>query len=344
MRVVRRELFFHKPAKTSRDVMRSHDVRYIVLSDKSNTIFGIGECSPIWGLSPEVKENFAISLQEMESPFLQFSNFQSILNENPSIRFAIETACLDYKNGGKRQIFEDSTTGEIYINGLVWMNDIKSMFAEARSKIERGFDTIKFKVGALDFQQEIELLNRIRSEVSSHITIRLDANGAFTPLEALRKLDALSKFNIHSIEQPIKSGQLDALAHLVSVSPIQIALDEELISASDLAYKKQLLDKVNPHYIVLKPTLHGGLSGCDQWISLAEERNIGWWITSALESNIGLNAIAQWTAIKNPTLPQGLGTGELYSNNIPSPLQISSGQLWWSPEMKWDVSEIITGQ
>ncbi len=322
--------------------MMTHEVRYIILASKNHEICGIGECSPIWKLSPESPESFEEALDTLQKNSFDFDEFLAIQSDNPSIRFAIETACLDYLNGGKRRLFDRGAATEIKINGLVWMNDKDSMLKEAEEKIKQGFDTIKFKVGALNFSEELELLSVIRKNFGDDITIRLDANGAFNADDALKKLEALAVHQIHSIEQPIKPGQGKLFADIILNSSIPIALDEELIGMHELDEKKRLLDLLQPHYLVLKPTLHHGFSGCDEWIELAEVRKIGWWITSALESNIGLNAIAQWTAVKRTLLPQGLGTGGLYTNNIPSPMVIESGKLHWSDSSFWDESEILS--
>jgi len=266
---------------------------------------------------------------------------------NPSVRFALETALLDLNNGGDRQIFPSTQIKKIPINGLVWMNDMDAMLREAMEKIQAGYRCIKIKIGGIHFQDELDILRELRNSYSpSEVEIRLDANGAFRFEdgafrfeEALYKLEKLSEYTIHSIEQPIKAGQWKEMAELVIKSPIPIALDEELIPID--IDKEKLLDTVAPKFIVLKPTLHGGFAGCDEWIKLAEQRHIGWWATSALESNIGLNAIAQWVnTYKNP-LPQGLGTGKLYVNNIPSPIQVGSGYFWWDKTTDWQLETIL---
>lgn len=342
IRIVRRDLFFNKPARTSRDVLTKHEAHYFLLLSADRRLYGIGECSPIWGLSPENRESFSTVCKTLEKNKFSWEEFLSILDTNPSLRFAIETACLDYLSGGKRTIVPDYQTKEIPINGLVWMNDAEEMFREASEKIALGFTTIKLKVGAINFEQELNLLKKLRREFSNQIQIRLDANGAFSLKDALMKLELLSKFNIQSIEQPVKAGQGEEFAEIIKESPISIALDEELIGIMNRETKSALLDQLKPHYIILKPTLHQGLSGCEEWIQLAEQKGIGWWMTSALESSIGLNAIAQFVAAKNAKLPQGLGTGGLYQNNIPSPLKINEGKLYWSKNQTWDVSEILS--
>jgi len=206
------------------------------------------------------------------------------------------------------------------------------MEAQIREKLDQGFSCIKLKIGAIQFEEELELLKRIRKEYTSEtVTLRVDANGAFLPVNALEKLKRLSELDLHSIEQPIKAGQWTELAGLIEASPLPIALDEELIGVFSVAQKIQLLDTLKPPFLVLKPTLHGGMTGCSEWIDLAEERNIGWWTTSALESNIGLNAVAQWCATLNSQLHQGLGTGMLYSDNVAMPLRIEGEKLWFRP-------------
>ena len=335
-------LFFRKPAVTSRDVLRQRDVYFLIAHSEDHETIGIGECAPIWGLSQESKP-------EMERTI---SNWQSILNSPDqlaptlerisSLRFGLESAMRDLSSGGQMMPFEVDLTRKIPINGLVWMSDAESMLVECRSKVESGYTTIKFKVGALDFEDELRLLRKVRQEFSHlDLDIRLDANGAFTPSEAMEKLDALSNFRIHSIEQPLKAGSYKEMALLVEKSPIAIALDEELIGVHSPENKALLLDAIRPHYLVLKPTLHGSFTGCDEWIELAQERKIGWWATSALESNIGLNAIAQWLLTKKNDLPQGLGTGGLFTNNIESPWIAEAGMLRYDASLNWNLKPLL---
>ncbi len=337
----KRLLNFYRPAKTSRDVMQQRVVYYLLVYDNDLMKAGIGECSPIFGLSPETKDDFERTLMEI-AKFDSIEKIpQELLLHNPSIRFAVETAKADFANNGEREIFGRSNSNKIPINGLVWMNESKTMLDQAFEKIEAGFNCIKLKIGGLDFAQEIEILKIIRERYSSDLLeIRLDANGAFSPEEALDKLEQLSEFTIHSIEQPIKQGQWKVMQSLCMSSPIPVALDEELIPIG--IDKKQMLDQINPQYIILKPTLHGGFSGCDEWIKLAAERNIDWWATSALESNIGLNAIAQWVSTYDNPLPQGLGTGKLYVDNIPSPLMSGNGYFWWDETLPWQVESLLS--
>jgi L-alanine-DL-glutamate epimerase-like enolase superfamily enzyme len=226
----------------------------------------------------------------------------------------------------------------IPINGLVWMGDREFMQKQIREKIAAGYRCIKLKVGALDFETELEIISGIRQQFSPEdIEIRLDANGGFMPADALEKLKRLSEYSIHSIEQPIKPRQWEAMAEICEKSPIPVVLDEELIVTSP---NEAMLQQINPAYIILKPSLLGGFRISEEWIRLAENNNIGWWITSALEANVGLNAIAQWTASLNSTMPQGLGTGQLYHNNIPSPLEIREAKLWYNQNQQWDLSSI----
>jgi o-succinylbenzoate synthase len=265
------------------------------------------------------------------------------LSAFPSIAFGIETALLDLKAKGSKILFQnDFSQSEkgIPINGLVWMGDKAFMQKQIREKIKNGYHCIKLKIAALDFNTELEILADIRKQFSpKDIEIRLDANGAFHATEALEKLEKLAKFEIHSIEQPIRQGQSNEMAELCMQSPIPIVLDEELIGIAP-ADREQLLEKIKPAYIILKPSLLGGFNTCENWIRLAKTHNIDWWITSALESNIGLNAIAQWTYTLNSPLPQGLGTGQLYHNNIPSPLQIENAQLFYNPKEQWDLNTL----
>jgi O-succinylbenzoate synthase len=334
-------LRFHKPAVTSRDVLVDRDVYYLSMDSEDGAHRGVGECAPIWGLSPESKPEVERALANWSSLLENPAALGSTLNKASSLRFALETAIRDLSNGGGLNPFTVDLSRSIPINGLVWMSDAQSMLAECRAKVEAGFTTIKFKVGALDFEEELALLRKVRSEFSEHdLELRLDANGAFTALNALDRLDAFSSFRIHSIEQPLRAGQHETMARLVEKTPIAIALDEELIGVHDVKAKQQLLETIKPHFLVLKPTLHGSFSGCDEWISLAEERGIGWWATSALESNIGLNAIAQWLLTKDIIMPQGLGTGALYTNNIPSPWVVEKGMLRFDANLRWELKHV----
>lgn len=333
-----RVLHFLRAAKTSRNTLFSRDAYYFILRDKESCNVGIGECAPIFGLSPETKE----FLQAVFNLLKDFSTVNEIPEEilygYPSVRFALETAIRDFQNGGQRIVYPNHPTDEIPINGLVWMNGKETMLQEAIEKIEEGFSCIKLKIGGIQFEDEIDIIRELKL-LYPKIEIRLDANGSFSPKEALVKIERLSKFEIHSIEQPIRAGQWKEMASITQSSPIPIALDEELIPIG--VNKSELLDKTKPHYVILKPTLHGGFKGCDEWIEQAELRNIKWWATSALESNIGLNAIAQWVSTYHNSLPQGLGTGKLYVDNISSPLQSGNGYFWWDNSIPWRVESLI---
>lgn len=336
-----KQLRFRKPAKTSRDTLRVRDVNFLLLTEITTGLTGIGECSPIYGLSCERPEDYKNHLQRLCEPFQSADELDHFLSDKPSIRFGFETAMLDLQNGGKRILFPASLSRAVPINGLVWMNGRDEMLHEAILKIEAGYKCIKLKIGGIDFEDELAILSAIRRKYSAEqITLRLDANGAFTPENSLEKLRALSVFNIHSIEQPVRSGQWENMAKLVSATPIAIALDEELIGVHSTSEKIKLLDTIRPHYLILKPGLHGGLSGCDEWINLAAERNILWWATSALESNIGLNAISQWVAEKNNPLEQGLGTGQLFEKNVKCPIKTGNGFLTFDGPDQWDVSPV----
>ena len=327
-------LIFKKPAGTSRGVYHKRDVWYIYLtSDKYPGRVGIGECAPLPNLSYDDVPEYEDLLHAYCEKFCETGQIDyKELMQFPSILFGIETALTHLETGSLafyNTPFAHSEAG-IPINGLIWMGDYQSMYQQIESKLAEGFHCIKLKIGAIDFAEELELIRLIRERYTEKdIEIRLDANGAFPTDSALHRLNELAKYDIHSIEQPIAAGQWNQMAALVKNSPIPIALDEELIGITHLPDKKHLLDEIHPHYIILKPSLHGGISGSDEWIKLADERDIKWWITSALESNIGLNAIAQYCASLNNALPQGLGTGALYINNIESPLYMSHSSLWF---------------
>ncbi|MEJ5302041.1 MAG: o-succinylbenzoate synthase [Bacteroidales bacterium] len=340
IRIIPYKLIFHKPAGTSRGILTAKESWYFILSQKEKPdIYGIGECSLLPGLSPELHHNIYEIFRRLESDPEAWLENTSLTSSFPAIRFALETAYLDWQNEGKRILFPGPfTNGQkaIPINGLIWMGKPDEMIKQIHEKVEAGFTTLKMKVGAIDFEKELEIIRYIRSAFSSRqLTLRLDANGAFNPCEALDKLKQLSAFDIHSIEQPIKANQPTSMALLCEKSPIPVALDEELIGIHSKGEKEHLLDTIRPAYIILKPSLHGGISGAEEWIRLATQRNIGWWITSALESNIGLNAIAQWTGHIQAEGVQGLGTGTLYKNNIPSPLYIHKGMLRFDPNRSW---------
>ncbi len=331
-------LNFKRPSGTSRGIMETKDTYFLIL--KNDTKFGVGECGLLKGLSLDDRPDYEEKLQWVcDTIYLGEENLYNALQEFPSIQFGVETAFKALHSENPFQLFpSEFTRGEesIPINGLVWMGDKRFMKQQISEKLKQGFTCIKMKIGAIDFKTELELLKSIRNEFSpSEVELRVDANGAFSPNEALEKLKVLSDLQLHSIEQPIKQGQWHQMARLCEETPLAIALDEELIGIYSDEEKNDLLDTVKPQFIILKPSLIGGFRGSDSWINLAEKQGAGWWITSALESNIGLNAISQYTFTKNSTLPQGLGTGGLYTNNIESPLEVSNGALHYNPSINW---------
>lgn len=336
-------LQFRFPAGTSRGVLLQKPSSFLVL--EQNGFTGIGECSTIPDLSIDPMEFYEQKLDEVCAWLNAGNNPDDIdLSAFPSIAFGLETALLDLKAKGSKKLFSSNFTEEktgIPINGLVWMGDKAFMQKQITEKIAVGYHCIKLKVGALDFETELEIIKDIRQQFSAkEIEIRLDANGGFTPQDALEKLEQLAVYQIHSIEQPIKQGQLDVMADICQKSPIPIVLDEELIGVKS-ADKELIIEKTKPAYIILKPSLLGGFKQSEEWIQLAEKHQVKWWITSALEANIGLNAIAQWTYTLNSELPQGLGTGQLYHNNIPSPLEIRDAKLFYESKNAWNLSAIL---
>lgn len=331
-------LNFKRPSGTSRGVLRQKETFFIVLRQADKV--GIGECGILRGLSIDDRPDYEEKLRwTCENVALGKTALLEALTEFPSIQFGVETAFLSLNSENPFTLFpSDFTVGKapIPINGLIWMGTEDFMKSQIEAKLNEGFSCIKMKIGAIDFDTEIRLLKSIRQSFSaSEITLRVDANGAFKHEEALEKLKILSDLELHSIEQPIKQGHWEQMAALCQETPLPIALDEELIGVFSEVDKTKLLDAIAPQYIILKPSLVGGIDGSNTWISLAESRNIGWWMTSALESNVGLNAIAQYTYTKNVSLPQGLGTGGLYTNNIPAPLEVHSGALGYKPEQSW---------
>jgi o-succinylbenzoate synthase len=327
-----RALQFKKAAGTSRGTML--EKKLWLLRAEFEGKMGVGECSVIPGLSPDYSDDtqFESVLTKLCGDPQSFLFSPEKLANYPSILFGLETAVIDLMNGSSGILFpSEFTAGKrgIPINGLVWMGDPEDMQEQIESKLAAGFTCIKMKVGAIDFEEEIRLLKSIRDRYSKEqITIRVDANGAFTETEALEKLGRLAELDIHSIEQPLAAGQNDAYERLCASTPVPIALDESLIGIHSIADKLGLLRKIKPQFIILKPSLHGGLKGTREWIHVANQLGIPFWITSALESNIGLNAIAQFTATLNPTLPQGLGTGGLFVENFPSSMFIDNGYLY----------------
>jgi o-succinylbenzoate synthase len=335
-------LNFKQASGTSRGVYTTRDSWFIFLSNGTRT--GIGECAPLPDLSIESPNKMSAKLLQVCEEISYFSQFPEELQAWPSIRYGLETALLDLKNGGKLELFPSAfTRGEqgIPINGLIWMGSPEFMKQQIRTKLEAGFRCIKMKIGALDFETEFELLKAIRSEFSAEdITLRVDANCAYSYQTALENLKRLSDLQIHSIEQPIETGRWNEMAELCRKSPVPIGLDEELIGISLGKEMQKLMETIRPAYLILKPSLHGGFAGCEKWIEQAEKYGSGWWVTSALESNIGLNAIAQWTFQLNAKTEQGLGTGQLFTNNFDSPLEIAGDQLWFRPEKNWHLQSL----
>ena len=332
-------LNFKRPSGTSRGVMNEKETWFIILDQDGRK--GVGECGILRGLSIDDRPDYEEKLKWtcanihlgkdllwdalLEFPSIQFGvemAFQSLVSENPFLLFPSEFTKAD---------------NSMEINGLVWMGDEAFMKQQIEDKLAEGFRCIKLKIGAIDFDLELHLLRFIRHHFTAdQVEIRVDANGAFSLESALDKLMQLAEFELHSIEQPIAKNQSDSMAELCKFSPFPIALDEELIGVFNRSDKEKLLLKIKPQYIILKPSFIGGFTGTQQWISLAEKYNIGWWITSALESNVGLNAIAQWTFLQHNLMPQGLGTGGLYTNNFDCPLKVSKGKLWYDKEVSWD--------
>lgn len=331
-------LNFKQPSGTSRGVLKTKETWFIIL--EHNKKKGIGECSVFRGLSIDDVSHYEDILKwTCINIHLGLEVLLDELKKFPSIQFGLETAFKSIESENKFELFPSDFTkskASIAINGLIWMGSESFMKQQIKDKISAGFNCIKMKIGAIDFQTEINLIKSIRKEFSSKdIELRVDANGAFSKDEALGKLKILSELDLHSIEQPIKQGQVETMAKLCEATPLPIALDEELIGVFSVTKKEELLQIINPHYIILKPSLIGGFKGSDEWIKIAENNKKGWWITSALESNIGLNAIAQYTYEKQSSMPQGLGTGALFTNNFDSPLQVKNGTLQYNSSVNW---------
>lgn len=338
-------LEFKRPSGTSRGVLKTKETWFLMFSRGDK--WGIGECGILRGLSvddvPGYEEKLAWTCKNInldrETLLYELRNF-------PSIKLGVETAFLSLEsNTNPYELYPSKFTKSkdaLAINGLIWMGSETFMKEQIEEKLKEGFHCIKMKIGAIDFDTEFKLLQAIRKSFSpEEIELRVDANGAFTPKEAMGKLEQLASLDLHSIEQPIKQGQWQEIARLCEDTPLAIALDEELIGVVEEDQQKKLMETIRPQYIILKPSLVGGFSGSDRWIALAEKSNADWWITSALESNIGLNAIAQYTYTKNSPLPQGLGTGSLYTNNIPSPLEVENGKLHYAKSGNWKLEGII---
>ena len=337
IKIEERVLHFKQPAGTSRGVYTERKSWFVEISD-GDTV-GLGECAPLSDLSCDARADYGEVLRRFCDEVERTGEIPyEAMRDYPSMLFGLETAMLEVRGKGlegRGVLFDTAfSRGEvgIPINGLVWMGNHEEMLQRMEQKLEQGFRCVKLKIGAIDFEQELDLIKRIRDRFSFHeVELRLDANGAFPYEEALYKLELLSQYNIHSIEQPIRQGQWAYMAELCRESPLPIALDEELIGVNDPEMKSHMLNVIKPAYIVLKPSLHGGMAGCREWIEVARQHDVGSWITSALESNVGLNAIAQFCSSvygDNITMPQGLGTGQLFTDNIPMPLEIRDHQLW----------------
>ncbi|MFO8148053.1 MAG: o-succinylbenzoate synthase [Bacteroidota bacterium] len=332
-------LNFKRPSGTSRGVLTTKETWFIILEHEGKT--GFGECGLLRSLSIDDRPDYEEKLKWVcENIALGPEMLWSELLEFPSIQFGVEMAFKSLEAKDKFILFPSEFTrgnAAIPINGLVWMGDKAFMKAQISEKIKAGFSCIKLKIGAIDFQTELDLLKYIRTEFSSNeIELRVDANGAFSFQEAMEKLKKLSEYEIHSIEQPIKQGQWEQMADLCSKTPIPIALDEELIGVTNFNKKQELLEIIKPQFAIFKPSLIGGFKGTQEWVDLVEKSEIGWWATSALESNVGLNAISQWIFTKKSSLPQGLGTGGLYTNNFKSPLVVKNGEIKYDPEISWN--------
>ena len=336
-------LKFKNPSGTSRGILLNKTSWFIKISSIINpSIYGIGECGPIKGLSIDNPKNIEAKLNEVINSINHLKDVD--LEDFPSINFGIEMAFKNLEYSDEMQFFEnDFSKGKssIHINGLIWMGNKEEMISQVKNKIDLGFRCLKLKIGAISFLEEIEILKKIRKEFNSNILeLRVDANGAFSSKNAMDILNELYKYEIHSIEQPIKAGQINEMKTLCEESPVDIALDEELIGLKKYGDKESLIKTIKPKYIILKPSLLGGFKKTNEWINLAKKHKIKWWITSALESNIGLNAIAQYTAEFKNSLPQGLGTGQIYSNNIPSYLELKGEKLKINKNKNWDFDKI----
>lgn len=324
-------LHFRFPAGTSRGVLRSKETWFLHLT--RGNVEAIGECAVFRGLSHDDTPQYARRLEQLCREVSRgiLPNGKD-LADFPSIRFGWECAIgrLEAAEQGREFLPSEFTAGRasIPINGLVWMGDFESMAARLEEKLQQGYRCIKIKIGAIDFEDELELLARIRRRYDARdLEIRVDANGAFIPREAPLRLERLSRYHLHSIEQPIRAGQPEQMARLCADTPLAIALDEELIGVNRDEEKHRLLRMIRPQYIVLKPSLVGGMESCREWIAVADENGAGYWLTSALESNVGLDAIARFSYLCRPDLPQGLGTGSLFTDNVPYPFEIRDGRF-----------------
>ncbi len=337
-------LLFKTPAGTSRGILKEKDSYFIFLEDNNDQ--GLGECGLLRGLSADDRPDYEEKLQAVCSALSEGQNVEQVyatLDEWPSIQFAIEMADLDLRSEDHVLFTNDFTDGfeRQPINGLIWMGDKADMLQQVRERIERGFLVLKMKIGAIDIDSELEILKEVRKEFGPHeIQLRVDANGAFDIDTVQKVLAELDRLRIHSIEQPLKAGSWEDMAKLCAKEILPIALDEELIGVFDKAEKDRMLDHIKPQFIILKPSFLGGFRKSEEWIEMAEKRQIGWWVTSALESNVGLSAIAQWNYNLYGYLASGLGTGSLYVNNFESPLKMVRGTIAFDPELKWDLSAL----
>ncbi len=336
------QLKFIHPAGTSRGVLTSKWSYFLFYTESEYT--AVGECSPLFGLSPEDPKTYPDVLHSVIQDITYYFEHLDALENWPSIRFGVEMLKRDLKNQDRHILFDSPFVRNekaIEINGLIWMGDKSTMLEQISKKLNEGWRCLKLKVGAIDFEDELYLLQSIRSRFTcKDLEIRLDANGAFRPLEATEKLKRLSDFDIHSIEQVIAPGQWEAMAKICDQSPIDIALDEELIGVYGHRRKK-LIRQIKPSYLIFKPSLLGGWKATESWIQLCAEYQVSWWITSALESNVALSAIAQWAATLNNNMVNGLGTGSLYANNIKSPLKLTPGFLHYDPSVAWDHELVV---
>ncbi|WP_298485680.1 o-succinylbenzoate synthase [uncultured Maribacter sp.] len=331
-------LIFKQASGTSRGVLTNKETWFIILEENGKK--GIGECGLFRGLSIDDVPEYEKKLKWVVANIhLRLEILLEELIHFPSIQFGLEQAFLSLNSEDSFSLFPSNfinNNASIPINGLIWMGDEDFMLKQIEEKLQEGFNCIKLKIGAIDFSKELALIESIRKKFTpKEIELRVDANGAFTVEEALTKLKQLAQFKIHSIEQPIKQGNILDMKVLCNSTPLPIALDEELIGVFTIAEKEKLLQTIKPQYIILKPSLVGGFKGSLEWITLAEKYNVGWWVTSALESNIGLNAIAQWTYTLSNKMPQGLGTGALFTNNFTSPLYVENGKLFHSKFVGW---------
>lgn len=329
----RHDLVFKRPAKTSRETFKTKDTYLLKVGFDNEEVDGLGECSPLWTLSIDPCDTYSEKLDWVCKNINDWNEFlySDELSDYPSIQFGLETALLDLQHGGNQIIYPSAFTNgkaSIEINGLIWMGDYEYMSQQIEEKINAGFNCVKLKIGAIDWEKEKELLQNIRNRFSAEeIELRVDANGAFTPENAMGKLEVLADLKIHSIEQPILAGQGEKMKSLCAKTPVPIALDEELIGIKSFEEKEALLKKIQPQYVILKPSLIGGIKSCNEWIAIAEDLKIGWWATSALEGNVGLNAIAQFAYQTGNKMPQGLGTGQLFEKNFKAPISLKDNKV-----------------